>query len=84
MLGVREVAESGVIQNIRGRAGMGRYLRRAPKLAHYPLVEEPCALSHSERIPAFRPLTAEEAGLRQFRQLKIRQALVLAVALSRA
>jgi hypothetical protein len=48
------------------------------------LVKELLVLNHSERIPAFRPLTAEEAGLQQSKRLKIRQALVLALALRRA
>ena len=47
------------------------------------LIKELLALNHSQRISAFRPLTAEEAGLQQAKRLKIRQALVLALALRR-
>jgi hypothetical protein len=48
------------------------------------LVKELLALNHLERISAFRRVTAEEAGLWQSRRLKIRQALVMALAVSRA
>ena len=48
------------------------------------LIKELLALNRSERISAFRRVPAEEAELWQSRRLKIRQALVLALALGRA